>query len=205
MIGTTDTETDKYLVQTRSQAKSSGVKVPEVHSADKGLIPHIKPECQKSVVAPTTCPTPPTCHTKPMYQTQTIEQGPPTNIMPSVPKPRIGQGKTGIRRKPRITPPIPRAIQTPAPPIPYPAPRAAQPLPESVAQLQERTIPWHHMPVEPPPLVHPTPASITQPIEPRIEHRPIPPYHEPFLRPPPRPPHATGVKDNRKGLLDLDR
>ena len=54
-----------------------------------------------------------------------------------------------------------------------------------------------------PPIVHPTPASITQPIEPRVEHRPIPPYHEPFLRPQPRPPDATGVKDNRKDLLDL--
>ena len=60
-------ETNTYLVQTRSQAKSSGTKVPEVHGADKGLVPHIKPECQKSVVAPTTCPTPPTCHTRPMH------------------------------------------------------------------------------------------------------------------------------------------
>ena len=49
--------TDKYLVQTRSEAKSGGIKVSEVHSVDKGLIPHVKPECQKSVLAPTTCPT----------------------------------------------------------------------------------------------------------------------------------------------------
>ena len=60
------------------------------------------------------------------------------------------------------------------------------------------------MPTEPPPLVHPTPASIAQPVELQIEHRPIPPYHEPFLRPPPRLPDATGVKDSRKDLLDLD-
>ena len=52
------TETAKYLVQTGSQAKSRGLKVPEVHGADKGLILHIKPEHQKSVVAPTTHPTP---------------------------------------------------------------------------------------------------------------------------------------------------
>ena len=71
-------------------------------------------------------------------------------------------------------------------------------------QLQERTIPQHHVPAAPLLLIQPTPASITQPIEPSIEHRPIPPYHEPFLRPPPRPPDATGVKDNRKDLLDLD-
>ena len=44
LTGCTDTETDQYLVQTRSQAKSSGIKVPEVHGVEKGLIPHMKPE-----------------------------------------------------------------------------------------------------------------------------------------------------------------
>ena len=39
MTRTVDLETDKYMVQTRSIAKSSGVKVPEVHSMNKGLIP----------------------------------------------------------------------------------------------------------------------------------------------------------------------
>ena len=66
-------EVEKYLVQTRSQTKSSGIKVPEVHGMDKGLIPHIKPEHQKSVVAPTTCPTPCTHHTRPMHRTQPID------------------------------------------------------------------------------------------------------------------------------------
>ena len=60
------------------------------------------------------------------------------------------------------------------------------------------------MPAAQPPLVQPTPVNITQPIEPRVEHRPIPPYHEPIERPPPRPPDATGVKDTKKDLLDLD-
>ena len=201
---TPETETDKYLVQTRSQAKSSGIIVPEVHGVDKGLIPHIKPEHQKSVVALTTCPTPPAHHTRPTHHTQPIDQGPPTNVVQSVPKPRIGQGRAGIRRKPKVTPPIPKPIQTPVPPIPAPAPRAVQSLPEPVVQLQERTLPQHHVPAAPPPIIQPTPASITQPVEPRVEHRPIPPYHEPLLRPPPRPPDATGVKDNRKDLLDLD-
>ena len=41
------TEDDKYLVQTRSQAKSSEVKVPEVHGIEKCLVPHVKPERQK--------------------------------------------------------------------------------------------------------------------------------------------------------------
>ena len=34
---------DKYLVQTRSQAKTSGIKLPEVHSLGKNLDPNIKP------------------------------------------------------------------------------------------------------------------------------------------------------------------
>ena len=37
---------DKYLVQTRSQAKSSGTKLPEVDRVDKGIIPHVRPEKQ---------------------------------------------------------------------------------------------------------------------------------------------------------------
>ena len=174
LTGTPDMETDKYLVQTRSQAKSSGIKVPDIHGADKGLITHIKPEHKKSVVAPTICPTPPTCHSRPTHQTQPIDQGLPTNVVPLIPKPSIGQGRAGIRRKPKVTLPIPKPIQIPAPPIPTPVPRAVQPLPEPVAQLQERTLPQYHVPAVPLPLVHPTPPGITQPVGPRIEHRPIP-------------------------------
>ena len=37
---------NKYLVQMHSQAKASGVKLPEVHSIDKGVDPNIKPERQ---------------------------------------------------------------------------------------------------------------------------------------------------------------
>ena len=43
---------DKYLVQTRSQTKSKGVKVPEVHGIEKHLVPHIKPERIKSIKLP---------------------------------------------------------------------------------------------------------------------------------------------------------
>ena len=35
--GTDQPKTDKYLVQTRSQAKSSGIKILEIHGANKGL------------------------------------------------------------------------------------------------------------------------------------------------------------------------
>ena len=36
----------KYLAQTQSQAKSSGIKVPDVHGVGKGLDPNIQPEKQ---------------------------------------------------------------------------------------------------------------------------------------------------------------
>ena len=44
MTKTAKIETDKYLVQTKSQTESTGVKVPEVHGIDKGLNQHAKPE-----------------------------------------------------------------------------------------------------------------------------------------------------------------
>ena len=37
---------DKYLIQTRSQAKSSGIKLPAVHGIGKSLDPHLRPETQ---------------------------------------------------------------------------------------------------------------------------------------------------------------
>ena len=203
---TIDTKTDQYLVQTRSQAKSSGVKVPEVHGADKGLIPHVKPEHPKSVTTPTTCPTPPACHTRPPHQAQTVDQGPPTNVVLSLPKPRVGQGRAGMRRKPKpkIALPIPNPMQTISPPTPKPAPRALQPLAEPEAQSEERTLPQPHVTAASLPLVQLTSASIAQHLEPRVKCRPIPSYHEPFLRPSPRPPDTMSEKDNRKDLLDLD-
>ena len=35
---------DRYLVQTWSQSKDTGTKVPEVHGAEKGIDPNLKPE-----------------------------------------------------------------------------------------------------------------------------------------------------------------
>ena len=65
---TAEIETDKHMVQTRSQRKSSGIKVPEVHGVDKGLLLHVKPEHQKSVVTPHTCQTLPICQKQPAYK-----------------------------------------------------------------------------------------------------------------------------------------
>ena len=37
---------DKYLAQTRSQSKSSGINLPKVHGLDKSINPHVRPEKQ---------------------------------------------------------------------------------------------------------------------------------------------------------------
>ena len=90
MTGFNETEANKYLVQTRSQAKSSGIKVPEIHGVNKGINPHVKPGRQRPL------PTLPTCNIPPTNLTQPVDKGPPTH---PIPKPRIGQGRAGLRRK----------------------------------------------------------------------------------------------------------
>ena len=47
-------EEGKYLVQTRSWAKSSGINLPEVHGVDKEIDPNIRPEKQviKPIISP---------------------------------------------------------------------------------------------------------------------------------------------------------
>ena len=61
---------ENYLVQTRSQAKSSGIKLPEVHGVGKNLDPNIKPQKEHA-----------------------------NSIKGSVVKTCIGQGRAGLKRK----------------------------------------------------------------------------------------------------------
>ena len=63
---------EKYMIQTRSRMKASGVQLPEVHGSRKGLDPHKKPENQSQPIV-----------------SSEIDR-----------KPRIGQGRAGVRRKP---------------------------------------------------------------------------------------------------------
>ena len=56
-------EQDKYLVQTRSQVRSSGIRLPEIHGAHKGLDPHVQPGKQKS------------------FPIQTVKKGPCPHIL----------------------------------------------------------------------------------------------------------------------------
>ena len=85
-----ETETNKYLIQTRSQAKSSGIKVPEIHGANKGTNPHVKPGRQRLL------PTLPTYSIPSTSLAQPVDKGPPTH---PIPKPRIGQGRARLKRK----------------------------------------------------------------------------------------------------------
>ena len=65
------TNEEKFLVQTHSQAKTSGTKLPEVHGVRKMLDPNLRPEKQ---------------HAMP-------KKGITTNLC-------VGQGRAGLRRKP---------------------------------------------------------------------------------------------------------
>ena len=146
----------------------------------------------------------PTYSTPPTNVAGPIDKGLPTH---PIPKPRIGQGRTGIRRKIRINPPIPLPRQMLAQPIPTPALRKAQSLLEPVVQSQDSVQPQHHIPV---PLPHYQPVDPTcniQPKGPKSQHRPMPPYCDPYARPPLRPPDVTNSIDNWKDLLhsDIDR
>ena len=108
---------DKYLVQTRSQVRSSGIRLPEIHDAHKGLDPHVQPGKQKS------------------FPIQTINKGMPTH---PIPKPRIGQGRAGLRRKVKASQPITSPHLVPAQPITEHDFRPEVPLPEPTNQLQSQ-------------------------------------------------------------------
>ena len=175
--------TDKYLIQIRSQTKSSSIKILEIHGANKGLDPQVQPGKQRPL---------------PSLPIHSIDKGLPTH---PIPKPRIGQGRARQRRKVKTHQPISLPQQSPAQPITMP--KTVMPLPESNTQSQVDVLPQHvpiplpqHQPVDP--------TCIVLWIGPKIQHRPSPPYHDPYARPPPRPPDVTDPIDSQKDLLDND-
>ena len=109
---------DRYLVQTRSQVKSNGIKLPEIHGANKSLDPHVQPGKERSF---------------PSLSIQTIDKGPPTH---PIPKPRIGQGRAGLRRKVKTLHPITLPHQLPVQPITEYVLKTVMPLPELTDQSQ---------------------------------------------------------------------
>ena len=137
----------------------------------------------------------------PTSLTQAIDKGPPTY---PTPKPRIGQGRAGLKRKIRTNQTVPLPRQTIAQPIQAPAPKEMQPLPEPIVQSQEKVQPQYHIPISLPQHQLVDPTCIIQPIGPKVQHRPSPPYHDAYARPPPRPPDITNLIDSQKDLLDTD-
>ena len=185
----------KNLIQTRSQTKSGGIKVPEIHGMNKGLDPHIKLGRQRPL------PTLPMHSIPPTLLTQPVDKEPPTH---PIPKPRIGQGRAGLKRKIRANQSMPLPKCTIAQPIQTTAPKEALSLPEPVIESQKNMQPQHHIPILLPQHQLADPECITQPISPKIQHRPSPPYYDPYARPPPRPPDITNSIDSWKDLLDTD-
>ena len=79
----------KYLVKTHSQAKSIGIKLPKVCGKGKGLDPNVEPE--KQIINP-----------RAVMKMKEVSQI----------KPRLGQGRTGLRCK--IKTPIQTLINKPS-------------------------------------------------------------------------------------------
>ena len=126
---------DKYPVQTRSQVRSSGIRLLEIHGANNGLDRHVQPGKQKS------------------FPIQTINKGMPTH---PISKPRIGQGRAGLRRKVSTLQPIPLPHQLPTQPITKHVQKAIVPLPEpdnqSQSHVQSQILPRplsQHHPIDP--------------------------------------------------------
>ena len=173
---------NKYLVQTRSQVRSSSNRLPEVHGANKGLDPHVQPGKQKP------------------FPIQTVNKGTPTH---PIPKPRIGQVRAGLRRKVKASQPITSPHLLPTQPITELDSRPVVPLPEPTNQLQSQV--QSQILPRPSSQHHPMdPIHIPQQIGPKIQHRPTPSYHNPYTRPRPKPPDISDPLDSRKDLLDND-
>ena len=81
-------EEEKFMVQTRLQMKASGVQLPEVHGSRKRLDPHKIPEKQPQLIIGLD-----------------VER-----------KPRLGQGRAGVRRK-ALPPSYPRSGTSKSKPI----------------------------------------------------------------------------------------
>ena len=140
----------RYLVQTRSQVKLSGIKLLEIHDANKGLDPHVQPGKQSSF---------------PSLPIQTVDKGLPTH---PIPKPRIGQGRAGLRRKVKRLQLISLPYQSPAQPITKHVQKTVMPLPEPSYQSQSHVQPQiMPRPLSQHQLVDPT--HITQQIGPKIQ------------------------------------
>ena len=92
--------------------------MPEIHGTNKGIDPHVQPGKQRPF---------------PSLPIQTIDKGLPTH---PIPRPRIGQGRAGLRRKVKAHQPISLPHQWPAQPIAEHVSKTVMPLPEPTDQSQ---------------------------------------------------------------------
>ena len=168
-------------MQTRSRVKSSGIKLPEIHGANKDLDPHVQPGKQRPF---------------PSLPIQNIDKGLPTN---PISRPRIGHGRAGQRRKVKALQPMSSPHQLPVQPMTEHVSKTVMSLPEPTDQSQSCIQPQ----------TMPRPFSQHQRVDPtcigpKIQHRLSPPYYDPYVRPPPKPPDITDPLDSWKDLLDND-
>ena len=75
-------EQKRYLIQTKTQAKTSGTILPKVHGVDNGVDPNVRPE--KQIVKPLATP----------HSYVPIESIDQYNV-----KPRLGQGRASIKNE----------------------------------------------------------------------------------------------------------
>ena len=129
---------------------------------NKGLNPHVKPGKQRPLSTLPIHSIPPTSLVQP------VDKGPPSH---PIPKPRIGQGRAGLRRRFKTTQPIPLPKQTAAQPITTHVPKAALSLPEPIVQSQKNVQTQHHIPIPLPQHQLVDPTCIIQLIGPKIQHR----------------------------------
>ena len=142
------------------------MKLPDIHGTNKGLNPHVKLGRQRPLSTLPMHSIPPTSLVQP------VDKGQPTH---PIPKPRIGQGRAGLRRKFKTHQPIQLSKQTPAQPITTHVSKAALSLPEPMAQSQESVRPQCHVPIL---LTQHQLVDPTDIIGPKIHHSPSPPYHD---------------------------
>ena len=173
----------KYLVQTRSQTKSSGISLPEVHGIGKGLDPNILPE--KQVI-------------KPIMTSE-------AKGMPQI-KPRIGQGRAVLRWKIKTlkSPPVYKSIvKLSEKPIEQPKVTLKIPILESL-QIHNKIIPIPDYTILQTRSGDDSSSRMVKRKTIQDICREIPRYPNPIYRPPIKPTKIP-IQEVYRNLLDFDQ
>ena len=157
---------DKCLVETRSQYKSSSINLPEVHGVDKAINPHVRPEKQTL---------------KPITVT-------PETKNPTWKKPKLRQGRAGLRRKVKVVTP-PQSIK----PVPV-MPKLEKQKTETTTQPQVTV--GSKPQVDHIPVIQTTSKQL---LKPKMLTKEVPPYPDPRKRSSPRLPD---LQEDQRTLMD---